>query len=806
METLWQDLRFGLRMSLKHPGFIAAVVLALALGIGANTVIFSVVNAILLNPLPYPHPDRLVMVWLDNKRLGLDQDWHSYPNYADYRDQNKVFEKLAAFNDRRFNLTGEGEPERIIGAWATANFFAVMGVEPVMGRAFTVEEEEPGRDQVVVIGYGLWQRRFGSDPKIVGQTISLNGAPRTVVGVMPAHFRFPSKEAEMWVPLALSANGKNARGGFSLKSIGRLKPGITITQARADLGTIASRLEQQYPDMLSGYGVNLVPLYEQVVGKIRPALLVLLGAVGFVLLIACANVANLLLARAAVREREIAVRMALGAGRARLIRQLLTESALLAVLGGAAGLLIAEWGLKVLLALSPADIPRLDQIKIDGRVLAFTLAVSLLTGLIFGLAPALQSSKLDLNESLKEGGRSATGGLRGRRIRGVLVVAEVALSLVLLIGAGLMIKSFLRLQQVNLGFNPDRLLTMRVDLAGSKYREGPKAVAFYQQLLGRVATLPGVQAVGAISDIFLSSTPNSANFSIEGRPEVPPAQRIETPIDQVSANYFQVMGTPLLKGRLFDEHDANEAPRVAIINDTFARRFFPDEDPLGKRFKFGGVNSQAPWMTIVGVVADVRRTGFDAEVRCETFLPLAQSPSRSMTLVLRTAADPLSLAKSARAAVWAIDKDQPVYSLRTMEQLLREMIAQRRLNMLLLGIFSVISLVLAAVGIYAIISYSVTERTHEIGIRLTLGAERRDILRLVVGQGMLLALLGVAIGLAAAFALTRLMSSLLYGVSATDPVTFGGISLLLVLIALVASYIPARRAMRVDPMVALRYE
>jgi putative ABC transport system permease protein len=807
METVLQDLRYAIRASLKKPAFIAIVVLALAIGIGANTAIFSVVNAILLRPLPFKNPDRIVMVWMDNGKLKVDQDWHSYPNYVDYRDQSSTFEEVAAFNDRSFNLTGTGEPVRVIGAWSTANLFSVLGVDPVQGRTFSVEEEEPGKDLVAVISYGLWQRRFGGDPNLVGQPISLNGVNRTVVGVMPASFAFPLKETDVWVPLAYTPRQKQARSSFSLKAVGRLKPGVTMAQARADMSTIASNLVERFPQIMESYGVNLVPLHEQVTGKVRTALLVLLAAVAFVLLIACANVANLLLARAAAREREIAIRTALGASRRRIVRQLLTESVLLAMVGGVLGLLLALWGLHALVALSPANIPRLDQIGIDGKVLAFTLTVSLLTGIIFGLVPALQASKPDLNESLKEGGRGSSGGVRGRRIRSLLVVAEIALSLVLLVGAGLLIKSFIQLQKFDLGFNPNNLLTMRVQLPGSKYREPAQVVNFYQQVFQRMESVPGVQSVGAISDIFLSDTPSSTNFTIEGRPILTGADSIEVPLDAVTTDYFKVMGIPLLKGRVFDERDRIDSLPVAIINDTFAKRFFEGEDPIGKRYCYGEPEGdKTQWLTIVGIVGDMRRTGFDKDVRPETFLPQNQNPDNALTIVARTAGDPASFAGALRSEIWAVDKDQSVFNIKTMDATLAEMTAQRRFNMLLLGIFAAVAMILAAVGIYGVMSYSVTQRLHELGIRIALGASSGDVLRLVVGQAMALALIGIGAGLIAAFFLTHLMASLLYGVSASDPATFLLISSLLTGVSLVASFVPARRAMKVDPMVALRYE
>jgi putative ABC transport system permease protein len=804
MEKLFQDLRYALRMLGKKPAFTLIVVLALAIGIGANTAIFSVVNAILLRPLPYKNPDRLVMIWMSNPKINVEQDWHSYPNYTDYKEQNQVFEEMAAFNNRSFNLTGTGDPVRVTGVWATASLFPVVGVEPVLGQPFTEAEEEPGKDLVVVLSNGLWNRQFGSDPNIIGQPINLNGINRTVVAVMPASFAFPEKETEVWIPLAVSPQRKQARNSFSLKAVGRLKPGVTIEQARADMSPIGARLDEQF--FQAGYGSNLIPLHEQETGKVKMALIVLLAAVGFVLLIACANVANLLLARAAVREREIAIRTALGAGRGRLIRQLLTESALLALIGGAVGIVLAIWGLEVLVALSPADIPRLEQIGVDSRVLAFTFAISLLTGFIFGLAPALQASKPDLHETLKEGGRGSTSGARARRLRSALVVCEIALSLVLLIGAGLLIQSFRRLQQFELGFNPNNLLTMRLQLPGTKYREGRQVADFYKQLLERMQSVPGVQSVGAISSVFLTDTPSSTNFSIEGRPVPTGAEAIEVPLDSVSPNYFRVMGIRLLQGREFDDRDATGAPLVAIINETFARRFFADEDPIGKRYVYGQPAPNNPWITIVGVVEDMRRTGFDRPVRPETFLPVAQNPANALTIVARTATDPANFASALRGEVWALDKDQSVFDIKTMEQTLAEMISQRRFTMLLLGIFAAVALLLAAVGIYGVMSYSVTQRTHEIGVRIALGARGSDVLRLVVGQGVKLVLFGVGVGLVASFALTRLMISLLYGVSATDLITFTVIPLILMGVAMVACFVPARRAAKVDPMVALRYE
>ena len=804
METMLQDLRYTIRMLLKRPAFTAIVVLALAIGIGANTAIFSVINAILLRPLPYKDFDRISMIWMDNPKLGVKEDWHSYPNYVDYKEQNSVYEDMAAFNNRSFNLTGVGDPVRILGAWNTASLFSVLGVPPSIGRVFTEEEEEPGKDLVVVLSNGLWRSQFGSDPNIVGQTISMNGANRTVIGVMPAGFSFPDKTTEVWVPLAISPQRKQARGPISFKAVGRLKPGVSMTQAWADMSAIAKRLDEQYSR--SDYGVNLVLLRDQETRSVKPALLVLLGAVAFVLLIACANVANLLLARAAIREKEIAIRVALGARRSRIVRQLLTESAVLGLVGGAAGLLMAVLGLKVLVALSPGDIPRFDQAGIDGRVLFFTLVVSLLTGLIFGLVPSLQTSKPDLNHTLKEGGRGSTGA-GSARVRNLLVVSEIALSLVLLVGAGLLIRSFMRLQQFDLGFNPDNLATMRIQLPGTKYREPAQVDAFYKQLFERIQSVPGVQSVGAISAVFIDDTPNSTNFSIEGRPVPTGADSIEVPFDSVSSDYFRVMGIPLRMGREFDDRDVRGSMPVVIVNETFVKRFFPDEDPLGKRFVYGTLApDNNEWITIVGVVGDMRRTGFDRPVRPETFLPQSQNPSNALTVVARTAGEPANLSSTLRSEVWAIDRDQSVYDLKTMDQTLAEMSSQRRFNMLLLGVFAALALTLAAVGIYGVMSYSVAQRTHEIGIRMALGARGTDVLGMVVRRGMVLVTAGIGVGLIGAVALTRLMSSLLYGISATDPLTFVLIPIVLAVVALGACYVPARKATRVDPMIALRYE
>jgi putative ABC transport system permease protein len=804
MQGFWQDLRYGARMLLKNPGFTLIAIMTLALGIGANTAIFSVVNGVLLSALPYPQPEQLAMVWCDNRRQGIPDDITSYPNFVDWRDRNKTFQGMAGMTSSNLHLTSVGEPEEIQAATVSVNFFRVIGVGPMLGREFTAEEEQPGNSKIVILSHSLWQRRFGGDPGIINKTISLSGEPNTVVGIMPPKFQFP-ESAEIWRPLAPNDRTRAARFGFFLPVVGRLKPGVTRAQAQADLDVIAKQIEQQFPDM-AGYGVNVVPVLEQTVGAIRKALMILFVAVIFVLLIACANVANLLLARAAVRRREVALRAALGAGRWRIVRQLLTESMMLAVLGGALGVLLAWWGLRLLVDLNPANIPRVENIRLDGRVLWFTLGLSLLTGLIFGLAPALQTTNLQLSETLKEGGRAGAGGRSAQRLRGTLIVAEVALTLALLVGAGLLIRSFSRLQQVDPGFKAENLLTLRLTLPRSRYTDGARAVSFFERLQERLSALPGVVSASVTTDIMLRKLATSSSFTVENRPQDPSELALELPFDRVQPNYFQTMGIPLAQGRAFTALDGPNTPSVAIVNETFVKRYFPNEDPIGKRFTFGDPGPEAQWITIVGVVHDTKRQGIDQPIRIESWMPLAQSPAGSMDVVLRTTGDPLALSNAAREAVWSIDRDLPIPKIQTMEQNLSSRVAQRRLNMLLLGLFALVALLLAAVGIYGVMSYAVTQRTNEIGIRTALGAQTSDVLRLVVGEGMKLALAGVAIGLIATFALTRLMASLLFGVSASDPITFATIAALLIGVALLACLIPARRATKVDPMVALRYE
>ena len=674
MRTFIQDLRYGARMLLKRPGFTLVAVITLALGIGANTAIFSVVNSLLLRPLPYPDSEQLTWVWMDNRGEGIAEDIASWPNFADWRAQNQSFQAMAGVRDRRFNLTDAGEPEELYGANVSPNFFELMHVSPARGRGFSADEEQEGRDRVVVIGHGLWQRRFGGNADIVGQTLNLSGQPHTIIGVMPPGFQFPNK-TEVWKPLAPDAQTRAARGAFWLPVIGRLKPGVTRAQAQAEMTAIAQRLEQQYPNTNTGFGVNVVLMHEYLVGKMRTALWLLLGAVACVLLIACANVANLLLARAATREKEVAIRSALGASRRRVVRQLLTESGLLAVLGGVLGLLLARGGLAVLLAFAPSDLPRAESIGIDRRVLFFSLGLSLLTGVIFGLVPALQASKLGLSAVLKEGGRRS--GTGGQCTRSALVVAEIALALVLLVGAGLLLKSSWHLQQVNPGFTPERVLKMHLSLPGSKYPEGTNVEAFYQQLLESLSGLPGVQAAGMSSSVLLNKIHSSAGINIEGRPAPADGRLPELPLDSISPSYFRVMGMQVVQGRNFTEQDKRDGLPVVIVNEAMARRFWPNEDPIGKRFTFGDTGPQANWLTVVGVVRDSRRQGLDAPIRIESFLPHAQRPLRAMEVVLRTTDNPLVMARTARSSVWSLDRDLPVSEIQTVEQMLGERVANQ---------------------------------------------------------------------------------------------------------------------------------
>jgi putative ABC transport system permease protein len=806
IANLWQDLRFGVRMLLKHPGFTLIAVLTLALGIGANTSIFSIVNAVLLRPFPYQAPERLVIVQERESGGGFSP---SYPNFVDWRAQNTAFASIAAVRQNEsFNLTGAGEPERLQGQLVSAEFFSMLGIKPLVGRDFLPEEDRAGATPAVILSYGFWQRRFGNDPGIIGQQLTLNDQSYTVVGITPPDFQY-GLEADVTVPFGLQTQRFSRRGADpGTDVVARLKPHVSQQQGEADLNMVAARLEQQYPATNKGRRVLLTPLHESFVGDVRRPLLILLGAVGLVLLIACANVANLLLVRASARQKEMAVRVALGASRATLVRQLLTESVLLAASGAALGILLAFWGTSFIAAQLPNGIPRLQEANVDARVSVFTLAVSLLTGLLFGLAPALQASRPNLTEGLKEGERGSSG--RRQRLRSVLVVGEVALTLTLLVGAGLLIQSFRRVLEVNPGFKPQNLLTMQVSVNKPNGEQNGQQVAnFFEQLQQNVRNLPGVKSVAVSNGIPFGST-NFPPFLIEGRPVTdgkPSGLRYH-----VSPTYFQTMGIELLKGRLFTAGDTPNTPMVVIIDEALAQRYFPNEEPLGQRLK---PSADAPSWEIVGIVRHAEPNSLDAQgpAPAQFYLNFDQIPVerlpgyvRRLNLLTRTEVEPLSLTAAVRAQVAALNKDQAVFNVRTMEQAVAQSVAPRRFSMLLLSVFAVVALALASLGIYGLMSYVVAQSTREIGVRMALGAEVSDVLKLVLGQGMKQTLVGVALGLVASLALTRMMKTLLFGVSATDPLTFAAIALLLTGVALLACWLPARRATKVDPMVALRVE
>jgi putative ABC transport system permease protein len=812
METLLKDIGYGIRSLLKHPGFTAIAVITLALGIGANTAMFSVINAVLLRPLPYRDPSRLVTIWEQSPERDMYQLPVSLANMRDWIDQNQSFEQISAYTFTNLNLTGTGEPARLGTVRATANLFPLVGTVPVIGRSFLPEEDKEGANHVVILGHAIWQSRFGSDPGIVGKSLTLNNQTYTVVGVMASNSQFPvgfgymgkvlNDPIDLYVPLA--AGGREIeRGNYSFFAIGRLKPGVTIDQARAEMTTIESRLEKQYPDSNTGIGISLIPTQEQTVKEIRPALLVLFGAVAFLLLIACANIANLLLARAASRKKEIAIRTALGASRRRVLRLLLTESLMLSLVGGGIGFLLALWGADALMALEPDNIPRLHEVGVDTSVFLFTLAVSIVTGIVFGLIPGMRAARPDLNEALKEGSRGSMGSAGSKRTRSVLVALEVALSLVLLVGAGLMIKSFIRLQQTNLGFNPENVLTVNLTLPESRYPEERQQASFFEVALARLQSVSGVQSAGATTSLPLTLSVNGSDFRIEGHPDPEPGKELIINMSSVSPGYFHTLGVPIMKGRDFSDRDNKDAPEAAVINNDLARTYFPNEDPIGKRMKFTDAES---WISIVGVTGDVKQLGQDIGVKPEIYFPYLQVPAASMSVVVRTANGPLSLTGAVKTQIQIIDKDLPIDDVKTMQQLLANSNSGRRFNLILLTGFALVALVLAMVGIYGVMSYTVAQRTHEIGIRVAVGAQSRDVFRMVIGQGMVLALVGVAFGLAGAFALTRLMTSMLFGVEPTDPATFISIAVLLTGVALLACYIPGRRATKVDPLVALRYE
>jgi putative ABC transport system permease protein len=811
MQTFFQDLRFGARMLLKNPIVTLVAIVALTLGIGANSAIFTVVHAVLLRSLPYSDGERLALVWEKKEGGRTDQNVINLGNFFDWKEQNTVFTDMAAFFDLTRNLTGDGEPEEVPGQIVTTNLFPLLGVNPIHGRLFAPDEGKEGQPNVVIISYGLWQRRFGGDPGIIGRQITLNNRPNTIIGVLPENFGWhipkgsmTRKAAELWSPWEVSNELRQRQGRFA-SAVARLRPGVTPAQAQQEMDLIGARLQQQYPEFNTKWGVNVVPLRTQFTGDIRKPLLILLGAVGFVLLIACANVANLLLARAAARKKEIALRAGLGASRWRIVRQLLTESVLLATVGGAFGLVLAWWGTKALIALSPPGLLDLRDVRVNLPVLGFTFGVSLLTGIIFGLVPALEGARFDLQDSLKEGGKNIGGSARSHRIRNLFVVTQVALALVLLVGAGLLIKSLNRMQSVDPGFNSKELVTMRVSLPGRKYETDSKIIRFFQQATEEIKAVPGVESVGAINSFPFTGLYPGTSMAIEGRPKLPPGQELSTGICVTDANYFQVMQIPLKRGRLFTAQEATEMRHVVVVNETFARKHLAGEDPLGKRVTIEMKDENVP-TEIIGVVGDNKHLGLDVEVEPMAYWPHPELTYSSMTLVMRVRGDATNAVPAARNVIHNLDPDQPVSEVITMEGLLAKSLARSRFNTTLLTIFALVALVMAAVGIYGVMSYSVLQRTHEIGVRMALGAQERDVLKLVVRQGIILAVIGVVAGLIASFGLTRLIASLLFETTATDATTFAVVAIGLFLITLLACYIPARRATKVDPLVALRYE
>jgi len=814
METLIQDIRFGIRMLLKSPSVSIVAVIALALGIGANTAIFSVVNAVLLRPLPFPNSEALVAVTETDQQRGQLRGSYSFPNYFDLRDQNNVFENLACYHGLDFILTGSGDPARLQGTVVTSNLFSVLGVSPIVGRGFLPEDDKPNETgRTVVLSQRLFQRKFNSDPALINQRITLDGVAFTVVGVMPASFEFPiqNEPSELWTTIAGDASGQspitNQRGAHFLRLIGRLKQGSTLEQAQSDVNTIGARLEQQYPNTNTHKGIFVEPALTALVGDIRPALLILLGAVACVLLIACANVANLLLAKAMSRHKEMAIRSALGASRLRVIRQLLTESVILSLVGGAIGLLLAVWWSDLLVALGKDDIPRAIHVGLDWRVLGFTFGVSLLTGLVFGLVPALQSSNTELTETLKEGGRGSGEGARRNYIRGTLVISELSIAVVLLVGAGLLLKSLWRLQNVEAGLKTNNILTFDLALPEIRY-SSEKQSRFYYELNNRIKALPGVESSSAIIPLPLSGERFGISFQIEGRP-VDPKDEPSADFFSAETDYFKTMAIPVLKGRDFNDHDLHSSRPVIIISQEFARQYFPNEDPIGKRIQPGIAtyeNDESTMREIVGVVGDIRNRTLNTPPKPAYYLPQSQVPFNQMTVVVKTTTAPHSLVSAVTKEVAAIDKDLPLFNVKTMDEYLSASVATPRFNTTLISIFALVALILTIVGLYGVMSYSVAQRTNEIGIRLALGAQTRDVILLIVKQGLRLIFLGLAFGLLGAFALTRVIANLLFGVTAKDPVTFIAVALVLGAVGLVACYIPALRATRVDPMEALRCE
>jgi putative ABC transport system permease protein len=797
-----RDIRYAMRMLIRTPGFSAIAILTFAIGIGVNTAVFSVVNGVLLRALPYPDADRITMVWLDNRRQGIKEDITSYPNYVDWRDQSSSYASLAAFTPASFTLTGAGEPERLQGALATANFFAVMGVEPLLGRVYTGENEVEGKDRVVVLSYGLWQRRFGGAADAIGRTLSLNGRPHEVIGVMRSELRWPER-AELWVPLA-PGEERNERFSFWLPVIGRLKPGVTVEQAQAEMSGISSRLEAAYPNM-RGFGAYVVGLKEQVIGGVQRGLLVLMAAVGFVLLIACVNLANLMLGRTAARQRELAIRTALGAARARIIAQIVTEALVLALLGGALGVLCAYWGTTFFVTLGGDSIPRAESIGLDRPVLLFALALATIAALLSGLAPALQASRTAVVDHLREGGRQG-GSVASRRTRSVLVAVEVALAVVLLTGSGLLIRTLWNMQNLDRGFDATHVAMATVSLPGVSYTTPADVRGFHARLLERVRALPGVESAALTTGVLQPLVTNSGIYSIEGRPLPPPEERVEYPFEIVSPGFFETLRIPLVRGRTFSDQDHAAAPRAVIINETLARQGWPGEDAIGRRIRSGGDNSQSPWMTVVGVIKDVHRVDPHRPIRPELYMCSLQVTPRTQSIVARTAGEPAAILPAIRREVQGLDPQLALYRSGTLAGQVSATLNQPRFQATLLGAFAAVALLLATIGIYGVTSHAVGQRTQEVGIRMALGARKNHVLGMILEQHLRPALAGIVVGIAAALALSRYLESLLYGIRAADPTTFVIMAVGLFVVAVAACLIPARRAMRVDPLIALRNE
>ena len=808
MDQLLTDIRYGFRSLLKRPAFTVIALLTLALGIGVNSAIFSAVDSLLLRPLPLKDPKRLVSVWEQTLRDGIQQNEAAPANFFDLQTQNQVFEQIGAYGPNDVNLTGDGEPERLDGQVVTANVFSILGVAPAVGRTFAPEEDQPGQEHVVVLSDALWQRRFNCDPSIINRAVTLNGESFVVIGVMPRGFFFPAREIELWTPWAMEPDQKSGRGDHYLRLVARLKQGTTLEHANADITSIAQRLSAEYPRTNEGLGFIAHSLHQDYVGNLRLPILILFAAVALVLLIACANVANLLLAQATTRRKEIAIRIALGARRWTIMRQLLIESLLLAAGGGLLGTLGAVWGVEALAKFLPESLSKLQGVSIDARVFLFTLGVSVLTAVVFGGVPALLASRTSPGETLSDVARDTAGGTSGRNVRRVLVVSEVALAVVLLVSAGLLIRSFQLLRRVETGFTTENALTMRMVLPFPKYAKQETRRAFYDGVLQKIEALPGVESAGMITFLPLSFNGMNFNFSIEGQPQ-PSDMKLPFALWRVvSPDYFRAMGIPLLRGRFFDTRDSADAQPAVLVNRRLAEQYWPGQDAIGKRLKVGALDSSNAWLTVVGVVGDVRQTGL-TEQKLEFYVPYAQERRSFMAprdLIVRTKSDPAVIAAGVRQAVWSVDKDQPVSNVRTLDQVFAAAISQERFQALMLGLFATLALVLACIGLYGVISYAVVQRTHEIGVRMALGAKPVDVLRLVIRQGMTLTLAGLVVGIVAGTFVTRILTDMLFGVAPRDPLTFAGVPVLLLLVAFLACYIPARRATRIDPLAALRSE